>query len=257
MAVHIDPTLSAPIVSQLFLPELGCEVAPTPGLPDIRTAPALAPADRLVALSYAVVDVETTGGSPMMGHRVTEIAAVIVRNGCIVDTYETLVDPERPIPPFITRLTHITPAMVRGKPPFREVAGQIAELLRGRVFVAHNAAFDRRFVWTEAARAGVHLPAHRVLCTVRLARRLTPHLRRRSLDSLAHHFGVTIAQRHRAMGDAMATAHCLIRLLDDAGTRGLDTWDDIDRLLSARRAAARRRRRPSALPKIGEWEWGA
>src|SRR6185437_14707120 len=203
-------------------------------------------AERLVALSYAVVDVETTGGSPTTGHRVMEIAAVIVRDGRIVDTFETLVDPERLIPPFVTRLTHITPAMVRGKPPFSAIAGRIAELLRDRVFVAHNAAFDHRFVWTEAGRAGVDLSAGRTLCTVRLARRLVPHLRRRSLDFLANHYGVPIRNRHRAMGDAMATAHCLLRLLDDAGARGLDTWADVTTLLRGPRAGARRRRRPPA-----------
>jgi len=222
-------------------------------------AAALAPSagDRLVALSYAVVDVETTGGSPMTGHRVTEIAAVIVREGRVAETFETLVNPERSIPPFITRLTHITPSMVRDKPTFREIAPRVADLLRGHVFVGHNAAFDRRFVRAEADRAGCDVPVDRVLCTVRLARRLVPHLRRRSLDYLAHHFGVPIGDRHRAMGDAMATAHCFIRLLDEAGVYGLDTWDDIARLVGQRRRPARRRRRPSALPTAGEFEWGA
>src|SRR5271170_173389 len=87
--------------------------------------------DRLVSLSYAVVDVETTGGSPMTGHRVTEIAAVIVRDGRVAETFQTLVNPERSIPPFITRLTHITPSMVRDKPTFREIAPRVADLLRG------------------------------------------------------------------------------------------------------------------------------
>jgi len=222
-----------------------------------RRAPAVqAPVERLVSLSYAVVDVETTGGSPASGHRVTEIAAVIVREGRVTETYETLVNPERSIPPFITRLTHITPAMVRDKPTFRDIAPQVAELLRGQVFVGHNAAFDRRFVRAEAERAGYEVPADRMLCTVRLARRLVPHLPRRSLDYLAHHFGVSIAQRHRAMGDAMATAQCLIRLLDEAGARGLDTWDDVAQLVGQRRGRARRRR-PSALPRPAEFEWGA
>jgi DNA polymerase III subunit epsilon len=213
--------------------------------------------DRLVGLSYAVVDVETTGGSFAGGHRVTEIAAVIVRQGKVIETFETLVNPQRPIPPFISRLTHITGAMVYGKPTFREIAPQIVELLRGRVFVGHNAAFDRRFVSAEAGRAGILLGDERVLCTVRLARRLLPHLRRRSLDCVARYYGVPIGARHRAMGDAMATALCLLRLLDDAGSRGLDTWGDMGQLIGKRTGAARRRRRASALPRSGEWEWGA
>jgi DNA polymerase III subunit epsilon len=215
------------------------------------------PSERLTALSYAVVDVETTGGSPWTGHRVTEIAAVIVRDGRLADVFETLVNPERGIPPFITRLTHITPSMVRDKPRFREIAPRVAAFLEGHVFVAHNAAFDRRFIEAEVARAGCDWRGDRVLCTVRLARRLVPHLRRRSLDHLAHHYGVPIMNRHRAMGDAMATAHCLLRLLDDAGAYGLDTWSDVTRLIGSRAARARRRRRRSALPQSAEWEWGA
>jgi len=208
-----------------------------------------------VALSYVVVDVETTGGSPQMGHRMTEIAAVVVRNGVVAETFETLVNPERTIPPFVSRLTHITPAMVRDKPPFREIAPSVAALLRDKVFVAHNAAFDRRFVQVESNRAGCGWRDGGVLCTVKLARRLVPHLRRRSLDYLAHHYGVPIHNRHRAMGDAMATAHCFIRMLDEVGARGLDTWDDIVQLVGARRRP--RRRRPSAMPLFGEWEIGA
>lgn len=222
------------------------------------TAPA-APADpgRLATLTYAVVDVETTGGSPWYGHRVTEIAAVVVRRGRIAECFETLVNPERSIPPYITRLTHITQDMVRDKPTFRDVCPEVTRVLRGHVFVAHNASFDWRFVTAEVGRAGGMLEVARQMCTVRLARRLLPHLRRRSLDYVAHHYGVPIAQRHRAMGDALATAHCLVRLLEDAGARGLDTWDDLSRVLSARTAAARRRRRRSALPASGEWELGA
>jgi DNA polymerase III subunit epsilon len=225
------------------------------GSPSTDQAPP--PGDRLVALSYAVVDVETTGGSPLTGHRVTEIAAVIVRDGRLAEVFETLVNPERSIPPFITRLTHITPSMVRDKPRFREIAPRVAALLEGCVFVGHNAAFDRRFIEAEVARAGCDWRGDRVLCTVRLARRLVPHLRRRSLDHLAHHYGVPITNRHRAMGDAMATAHCLLRLLDDAGAHGLDTWNDVTRLIGSHRGRPRRGRRHSALPQPAAWEWGA
>ncbi len=224
---------------------------------------------RLSDLSYAVVDVETTGGSPARGHRITEIATVPVRDGRIGDVFETLVNPERPIPWWISRLTHITWDMVRDRPTFRESHGQIAAALSGDVFVAHNAAFDWGFVSAElrvsdlsiagfVAPPAAVLPTRR-LCTVRLARALLPHLRRRSLDAVAHYYGVPIAGRHRAAGDALATAHCLLRLLDDAGTRGCDTWDDVERL------TARRARRPSrrghrgwyAMPRTGEWEVGA
>jgi DNA polymerase-3 subunit epsilon len=212
------------------------------------------PSDRLAALSYVVVDVETTGGSPWFGDRVTEIAAVVVRDGRIAETYGTLVNPQRSIPVFVTRLTHITPAMVQGKPVFGEVCARVLDLLHDHVFVGHNAAFDRRFVQAEVERAGRQMPAARTLCTVKLARRLLPHLRRRSLDHVAHHYGVPVGDRHRAMGDATATAQCFIRMLEEIGAQGLDTWADLRRLLSARRP---RRRRPSALPAGGLWELGA
>ena len=220
-----------------------------PALPDRGL-----PSDRLAALSYVVVDVETTGGSPWFGDRVTEIAAIVVRDGRIAETYDTLVNPQRPIPVFVTRLTHITPAMVRDKPVFGDVCPRVLDLLRDHVFVGHNVAFDRRFVQAEIERAGQQMPAARTLCTVKLARRLVPHLRRRSLDHVAHYYGVPVGDRHRAMGDAKATAQCFIRMLEEIGALGLDTWADLRRHLSTRRP---RRRRPSALPTGGLWDLGA
>jgi DNA polymerase III subunit epsilon len=212
-------------------------------------------ADRLATLTYAVVDLETTGGSPWSGHRVTEIAAAVVRDGRVEEVFTTLVNPERSIPPFVTRLTHITSDMVRHQPTFREICPRVVEVLRGHVFVAHNAAFDWRFLRAEVARAGAQMPTMRKLCTVRLARRLLPHLRRRSLDQVAHYYGVPISDRHRAKGDAVATAHCLMRLLDEVGVQGWDTWTDLERLL--RRPPRRRGRRYSGLPRLGDWEMGA
>lgn len=228
-----------------------------------RTAPTV-PSPRLSGLSYTVVDVETTGGSPVRGDRITEIAAVVVRDGRVGEVFETLVNPERPIPIWVTRLTRISDGMVRGQPTFRELYPRVAAALAADVFVAHNAAFDWRFVSAElmAAAAGFgpspELPPRR-LCTVRLARALLPHLRRRSLDHVAHYYGVTIGARHRAAGDALATAHCLLRLLDDAGARGCDTWADVQGLLSSRRNRPPRRghRGWYAMPRGGEWEPGA
>jgi DNA polymerase-3 subunit epsilon len=188
---------------------------------------------------------------------VTEVAVVVVRDGRVHDAFETLINPERSIPPYISRLTNITHDMVRHQPVFADVAPRLVPLLDGSVFVGHNAKFDHRWVRTESAWAGVEVPSGRVLCTVRLARRLLPHLRRRSLDHIAHHYGVRITNRHRAMGDALATARCFLRLLDDAGARGLDTWEDLDTLVTARTGAARRRRQARALPVSGEWEMGA
>src|SRR6185437_12532825 len=175
--------------------------------------------DELEALSYVVVDVETTGMNAFFGDRVTEIAAVVVRGGRIAEQFQTLVNPERPIPAMITALTHITPQMVRDAPRFREIAPELLQFLQGHVFVAHNAEFDWRFVSAEVARATNRQLTGRRLCTVRLARRVLPQLRSRKLDSLAHFYDVTITDRHRAAGDALATAHILLRLLDAARER--------------------------------------
>ena len=206
-----------------------------------------APADEplLSSLGFAVVDVETTGGRPGTGDRITEIAIVTVRDGAIADVYETLVNPERSIPPFVSRLTNISWEMVRDKAPFRDVCDRVVQTLEGHVFVAHNAGFDWRFVSAEVAQASGRALAGRRLCTVRLARRLLPQLRRRSLDWLAMHYGVEIppGHRHRAGGDAIATAHCLIRMLADAKSHGCERWSELERFL-ATGSATRKKRRP-------------
>lgn len=206
----------------------------------------------LSSLSFAVVDVETTGSRPEGGDRITEIAVVTVRDGRIEGVYETLVNPERSIPPFITRLTNISWEMVSDKAPFRDVCDEVLGALEGHVFVAHNAAFDWRFVSSEVGRARGRELTGRRLCTVRLARRLLPQLRSRSLDWVARHYSVEIepGKRHRAAGDALATAHCLLRLLDDARAHGCERWSDLERLLAAGRVARRRRgRRAPAMPR--------
>jgi DNA polymerase III subunit epsilon len=207
----------------------------------------------LSSLSFAVVDVETTGGRPDTGDRITEIAVVTVKDGAVVDVFETLVNPERSIPPFITRLTNISWEMVRDKSPFREVCADVLRALDGHVFVAHNANFDWRFVSAEVARSTGRELTGRRLCTVRLSRRLLPQLRSRSLDWVARHYGVEIpaGMRHRAAGDALATAHCLLRLLNDARGHGCERWSDLERFLSSGSATPKRRRgrRPPGMPQ--------
>jgi DNA polymerase III subunit epsilon len=198
-------------------------------------------------MRFAVVDVETTGTSPASADRITEIAIVHVAGGEVVEAFETLVNPERAIPPAIIALTQITWEMVRDAPTFSRVANDVLSGLRERIFVAHNAAFDWRFVSCELARAsGLQLSGDR-LCTVRLARALLPQLPRKSLDSVTHYFGVEIAARHRAMGDALATAQVLTRLLRIAEDRGASTWGALSELLAGR--APRVRRKRSAWPR--------
>lgn len=208
----------------------------------------------LHTIPFVVVDVETTGGQAGGPDRVTEVAAVHVDGARATLAFESLVNPERPIPWMITRLTGIDDAMVREAPTFRDLAGEFAVHLVGRVFVAHNARFDLGFLSAEFGRvAPTPLPELLAgqLCTVKLARRLLAHLPRRNLDSVAQHYGVRITGRHRAAGDALATAEVLRGLLHDASLRGVHTWEDLETLLGARTARSRRRR---VMP---EWSEGA
>lgn len=202
--------------------------------------------EELDSLSYAVVDVETTGTRAGVDDRITEIAVVVVRSGEVVQRYETLVNPERSIPPMITALTHITWEMVKDAPRFGDICDDLLDVLSDNVFVAHNAEFDWRFVSSEVARATGRRLEGRRLCTVRLARRVLPHLPSRRLDSLAHYYGVEIVDRHRALGDADATATILLRLLAEARQRDCLRWSDLQKLLAP--VSGRRKRRHSALP---------
>ena len=200
-------------------------------------------------LEYVIVDLETTGGAPYRGHRVTEVAAVRMRgDGQIVDEFETLLNPDRYIPPFITQLTKISPAMVENAPRFADVARDVQRILHGAVFVAHNAQFDHGFLGMELGRCGLPLEG-RTLCTVRLARKTVPEVQSRSLDSLMYFFGVDNAARHRAMGDARATALIFRRLLDRLEDHEVTRWNDLETFL--RRRARRTRKRianPHPMP---------
>ncbi|MFX1672958.1 exonuclease domain-containing protein [Paraburkholderia sp. A2WS-5] len=145
------------------------------------------------------VDLETTGGS-VGEHRITEIGVVEVRDGQIT-RWSSLVDPQQAIPPFIQQLTGITDAMVCGAPTFAELAPALFERLSGRLFVAHNASFDRGFLRAEFERAGFTFNPD-VLCTVRLSRALFPAEKRHGLDALVERHALVPADRHRALADA-------------------------------------------------------
>lgn len=205
----------------------------------------------LHTLPYVVVDVETTGGQPWGVDRVTEVAAVHVDAAGVSVAFSSLVNPGRRIPWHITRLTGIDDAMVREAPRFEDIAGELAAHLVGRVFVAHNCPFDFGFLDAEFSRVaptslGSLLMGQ--LCTVKLSRKLLSHLPRRNLDAVSAHYGVSITDRHRASGDALATAEVLKGLLRDASHRGVHTWSDLDLLLGKRTGRAKR----SALPKSSE-----
>ena len=153
----------------------------------------------MIPQRLAFIDLETTGGNPLVD-RVTEIGVVEV-DGDRVSTWTSLVNPERTIPPFIQQLTGIRNEMVADAPTFAQLAGELAERLQGRLFIAHNARFDYGFVKHEYMRLGRRFRAD-VLCTVRLSRRLFPQYPRHNLDSLIARHGLATGDRHRALADA-------------------------------------------------------
>jgi len=158
--------------------------------------------------AYVVVDVETTGGKGEQ-HRVTEIGAVKVRNGEIVDRFQTLLNPQRTIPPNIVRLTGITPVMIEDAPYFMDIADDFETFMEDAIFVAHNVEFDYGFISREFARLGRGF-RHAKLCTCSSMRRLFPGHRSYSLASLCQQFGISLRQHHRALCDAEAAAELLL-----------------------------------------------
>lgn len=164
---------------------------------------------------YAIIDIETTGGSHKH-EKITEIA-VYVHDGCqVVKEFSSLVNPERNIPYFITNLTGITNEMVADAPKFYEIAKQLVEITEDCVFVAHNVNFDYHFVREEFARLGYDFKREQ-LCTVKMSRKLIPGKRSYSLGNLCDELGIRVNDRHRASGDAKATVKLFEMLLSANG----------------------------------------
>jgi DNA polymerase-3 subunit epsilon len=197
-------------------------------------------------VTFVVVDLETTGGSPQ-ACEITEIGAVKVRGGQVLGEFQTLVDPGVPIPPFISVLTGITDATVAGAPrlgsalpAFLEFAGSTATT----VLVAHNAPFDMSFLKAACALTGHEWPGHRVLDTARLARNVVtrdeaPNCK---LSSLARLFRAATTPDHRALSDARATVDVLHGLLERLGNLGVRSLEELA-TYSSRVSPAQRRKR--------------
>jgi DNA polymerase-3 subunit epsilon len=151
-------------------------------------------------LNLAILDVETTGTSAAYD-RIIEIGVLRIEDGRLVETYSTLVDPERSISYHIESLTGITNEDLAGAPTFSDIKDELLRILDGCIFVAHNARFDYGFVRREFERMGVDFSA-RCLCSARLSRKLFPEYRRHSLDSIIQRFGIRCINRHRALDDA-------------------------------------------------------
>lgn len=186
---------------------------------------------------YAIVDIETTGGNASHS-RITEIAIIVHDGTEIIDRWETLVNPEKDIPDPIFALTGINNAIVRHAPIFESVAEKVFELLNGRVFVAHNVNFDYSFVRHQLEQSGFKWTA-RKLCTVRASRKIRPGMPSYSLGNLCRSLEIPLENRHRAGGDATATAILFGKLLE---------WDSMGEIAKMIKKTATDQRLPPNLP---------
>lgn len=180
-------------------------------------------------VTFVVVDLETTGGSPKGGDAITEIGAVKVRGGEVLGEFATLVDPGCGISPHITHLTGITTAMVTGAPRIESVLPSFLEFAHGAVLVAHNARFDLGFLKAAAAATGTPWPKPASLCTVQLARRVLTRDEAPSvkLSELARLFRTETTPTHRALDDARATVEVLHGLIGRVGNLGIHTLGEL------------------------------
>ncbi len=199
--------------------------------------------------TFVVLDLETTGGrtkstNGTVPDAITEIGAVKVRGGVVLGEFATLVDPQRSIPPQIVQLTGITTAMVCDAPTIDVVLPMFFEFARDAVFVAHNAGFDIGFLRAATQQCDIPWPRPRVLCTVRLARRVlsreeAPSVR---LAALARLFAVAAQPTHRALDDARATVEVLHALIERVGNQGVHTYADLRSYLADVTPAQRSKR---------------
>lgn len=194
--------------------------------------------------TFIVLDLETTGSSPSTGAGITEIGAVKVRGGEVIGEFQTLVNPDGPIPAFITVLTGITQSMVMPAPKIEEVFPAFLEFLgphQENVLVAHNAPFDIGFLKAAAASQNFLWPKYQILDTARLARQvlLRDEVNNCKLATLSRFFKTTTSPNHRALDDAKATVDVLHGLLERVGSFGVTTFDELKgfstRITSAQR----------------------
>jgi DNA polymerase-3 subunit epsilon len=182
----------------------------------------------LLNLEYVVLDCETTGLHPQR-NRMIEIAAIRLRGGQKVDTFQSLINPRRRIPDYIAKLTGIDNALTNPAPTFNRISDKLLDFIGNSIIVGHNVLFDMRFLNYELYRLQRPSLANETLDTITLAVRLFPGIRRPNLDRLAQFLGIQVSNRHRAYGDASITATAFIKLLETAGTQGFSTLEDLRR----------------------------
>ena len=200
----------------------------------------------------AVIDFETTGLSPAMGDRATEVAIVLLENGCVVDRFQSLMNAGVHIPAFITSLTGISNAMVAAAPDAASVMRDASRFVGNAPMVAHNAAFDRKFWQAELARAGA-AAAQPFACTMLVARRLYPQAPSHKLGVLVDYHHLPRAGRaHRALADAEMAASLLGQIQHDLRTRHRVSQPDHALLMTLQRCA-----KPAVAALMAKYAGGA
>ena len=162
---------------------------------------------------FVVLDFETTGLS-VKNSKVIEIGMVKIKKGEIVDTYSSFINPILPIPFQITLLTGITQEDIKDAPIFEELSYEILDFIGDATLVAHNAPFDYSFLKAEFKFAGIDISHLQIICTLKLAKRILPNLKSKSLSSLRKHYGILHKNVHRALGDANVTAKIFLRMIE-------------------------------------------
>lgn len=181
----------------------------------------------LASETYIVFDVETTGLSSAYD-TIIELAAVRLKDGEIVDTFESFANPHHPLSETTTRLTGITDDMVQDAPEVGDMIAKFVEFCEDAILVAHNANFDMGFFYAACQTAGVEVPKYSYIDTVEMARYLYPDMRNHRLDTLAKRFDIELTQHHRAIYDTEATAYLFVKFLKDAMDRGIEYLDQLN-----------------------------
>jgi len=193
--------------------------------------------DKTIDSDYVVFDIETTGLNNET-EKITEIGAVKISGGVVTDRWSSFVNPEKPIPENIVKITNITDEMVKDAPKIEDALPDFLEFSKGCVLVAHNAAFDTGFIKSEAKRLGLNYDFLSI-DTMTLARCMFPELKNHRLDTLTKHLKVLLEGHHRAVNDAKATADVFLKMLDILKEKGVEKLNDLHTVYDVREAAKR------------------
>ncbi len=178
--------------------------------------------------TFVVFDVETTGLSTAYD-TIIELAAVKIKDGKVIDTFERFANPHKPLTAKIIELTHITDDMLVDAPEADQVVTEFREFIGDSIVVAHNASFDMGFLYTAYKKAGIQDVAHPVIDTLELSRMLNPTLKSHRLNTLSKKYGIELTQHHRAIYDTEATGELMLHLLKEAKEKGILYHDDFNK----------------------------